>query len=64
MVAALSAGSIAVIEVDEFTVTDVAAAVPNFTVDPVTNPVPVTATLAPPAMPPPLGLSEVTVGAP
>jgi hypothetical protein len=63
-VAALSAGSTAVMEVAEFTVTAVAAVDPNLTVDPLTNPVPMMVTLVPPAVEPPLGLREVTVGAP
>jgi hypothetical protein len=59
-----SAGEVAVIEVAEFTVTAVAGVEPNLTVDPLTNPVPMMVTLVPPAVEPPLGLREVTVGAP
>jgi hypothetical protein len=50
---ALSAGEVAVIEVDEFTVTAVAAVEPNFTVAPLTKPVPMMVTLVPPAVVPP-----------
>jgi hypothetical protein len=59
---ALSAGEVAVIEVGELTVTNVDAVVPNLTVAPVTNPVPVMVTMVPPAVVPEAGLSDVTVG--
>jgi hypothetical protein len=65
VVPAVPAGETAVIDVDELTVTPVAALAPNFTVEPLTNPVPVMMTEVP-ALPVacPVGLSDVTVGAP
>jgi hypothetical protein len=59
------AGETAVIDVEETTVTPVAAFDPNFTVEPLTNPVPVMVTVVP-AVPVAcaVGLSDVTVGAP
>lgn len=56
------AGAVAVISVAETTDTPVAAAVPKLTVAPATNPVPVTVTMVPPAVTPPIGLSPVTAG--
>jgi hypothetical protein len=56
------AGELAVIDVGEFTVTPVAEAVPNFTVEPVMNPVPVIVTDVPPAVEPDVGVIDVTVG--
>ena len=57
------AGDVAVIEVALLTTTPLAALVPNLTVAPVRNPVPVMVTLVPPAVGPALGLTALTVGA-
>jgi hypothetical protein len=57
-----SAGDVAVIDVEEFTVTAVAVTVPNITVAPDTKPVPVIATEVPPLVGPLVGLMNVTVG--
>ena len=59
---AAPAGDTAVSCVDEMTVTDVADAVPNFTVVDEVKLVPVTVTVVPPAVVPLLGLSPVTDG--
>jgi hypothetical protein len=57
------AGDVAVIDVAELTITPVAALPPNATVvAPDTNPVPVIATVVPPANGPALGLTALTVG--
>ena len=56
------AGAVTVILVEDETVTEVPAIVPNFTVAPVTKPVPVIVTDVPPAVGPALGLTAVTVG--
>jgi hypothetical protein len=53
-----------VIDVDELTVTPVPALAPNFTVEPLTNPVPVMVTVVPPANGPALGLTDVTTEGP
>jgi hypothetical protein len=58
------AGEVAVIDVDELTVTPVPELAPNFTVDPLTNPVPVMVTDVPPAKGPALGLTAVTTEGP
>ena len=58
----LPAGEVAVIEVEETTVTPVAAVAPNFTLAPLAKPVPVIVTLVPPAVEPLVGLTPVTVG--
>ena len=52
----------AVIEVPEFTVTAVAATVPNITVAPEVKPVPVMVTEVPPVVGPLVGVIDVTVG--
>jgi hypothetical protein len=59
------AGEVAVIDVEEVTTTPVPALAPKKTVEPLTNPVPVMVTEVP-ALPVvcPLGLIDVTVGAP
>ena len=57
-----SAGEVAVIEVDEFTVTLVAAVAPNMTELAPVRLVPVTVTEVPPAVDPEAGLTPVTVG--
>jgi hypothetical protein len=62
-VPAVPVGDVAVIELALFTVTPVAAVVPNLTVAPETNPDPVIVTLVPPATGPAEGLTDVTVGA-
>ena len=56
-------GAVATREVDEVTVTPVAGLAPKLTVDPESNPVPVTVTAVPPAEEPVNGLIPVTVGA-
>ena len=61
-VPAAPAGAVAVIDVGEFTVTPVAAVVPNATVAPVRNEVPVTFTTVPAAVGPAVGEMAVTVG--
>jgi hypothetical protein len=53
---------VAVIEVAELTVTEVAAVPPNLTEEAPRNPVPVMVTLVPPAVGPAFGLTAVTVG--
>ena len=64
IVAADSAGAVAVIEVGELTVTPVAAwPVPNATVEPATKLVPVIVMVVAPAVGPALVLIAVTVGA-
>src|SRR5579862_8717355 len=55
-------GDVAVIEVGEVIAATVALAVPNVTVSPVLNPVPVIVTLVPPAVGPVGGDTDVTVG--
>ncbi len=62
-VAAPSAGEVAVMEVALFTVKLVAAVAPNFTAVAAVKPVPVMATLVPPAVGPLVGAMLVTVGA-
>jgi hypothetical protein len=57
------AGEVAVIEVAELTVNDVALVVPNFTAETLIRLVPVMVTLVPPAVGPELGLTAVTVAA-
>ena len=57
------AGTVAVMEVEELTVTLLAAVEPNLTVDVAVNPVPVMATELPPARGPAEGLTPLTVGA-
>ena len=57
-----TAGDTAVIFVGESTVTLVAATVPNFTVVPVTKPVPVMTTVSPPTVLPVAGDRFVTTG--
>jgi hypothetical protein len=57
------AGEVAVIEVAEFTVNEVALVVPNLTAETEVKPVPVMLTLVPPAVGPAFGLTAVTVGA-
>jgi hypothetical protein len=57
------AADVAVIEVAELTVKEVAATVPNMTAETEENPVPVTVTDVPPEMGQELGLTAVTVGA-
>ena len=57
-------GAVAVNDVDDATTTLVAAAVPNFTVVPEPNPVPVTVTLVPPDDGPDIGDTPFTAGAP
>lgn len=57
------AGVVAVIEVAEPTLTAVAKTPSNFTVAPVTNPVPEIVTTVPPAGRPPFGETVETVGA-
>ncbi len=56
------AGDVAVIEVDELTVTSVAGLPPKLTVAPDTNPEPPMVTTVPPAVGPLAGLTELTVG--
>jgi hypothetical protein len=56
------AGDVAVIDVEEFTVTAVAVTAPNITVAPGTKPVPVIAMEVPPVAVPLVGLMEVIVG--
>lgn len=63
-VPAATAGEVTVNDVAETTLTFVPAAVPNFTVAPVVNPEPVTVTAVLPAVPPAVGLTAETVGAP
>ena len=58
------AGDLAVMEVLESTVTLVPALAPKETVEPLTNPVPVMVTNVDPAAGPPVGLIDVTTGAP
>ena len=55
-----SAGEMAVMEVEELTVTDAAGVVPKSTVAPVAKPVPVMVTLVPPEVGPPAGEMELT----
>ena len=62
-VPAVSAGAVAVIEVEEWTVYVATEDMPNFTVDVAVNPVPVMATEPPPARGPAEGLTPLTVGA-
>ena len=62
-VPAVSAGGVAVSEVDELKLTLVAADVPNSTVDPEAKWVPVIATEVPPAVGPAFGETPVTEGA-
>jgi hypothetical protein len=57
------AGEVAVIEVAEFTVNEVALVVPNLTAEAPSRPVPVMVTLVLPAVGPAFGLTTVTVGA-
>ncbi|MEY9227936.1 hypothetical protein ABIF78_000259 [Bradyrhizobium japonicum] len=57
------AGDVAVIDVDEWTVTLVAAVAPNVTAVAPVNPVPVTVTTVPPVCGPAVGEIELTVGA-
>ncbi len=57
------AGAVAVREVAETTVKEVAAAVPKLTAVAPVRLVPVTVTLVPPAVGPLVGLTAVTVGA-
>ena len=56
------AGDVTVIDVGVIDVT-VADSVPNFTVEPVMNPVPDTSTVVPPTVGPVCTSSEVTTGA-
>ncbi len=58
------AGDVAVIEVDELTVTSVAGLPPKLTVAPGANPVPVIVTTVPPAVEPPGGERAVTSRSP
>ena len=58
------AGLVAVIEVDEVTLTAVAGLAPKVTVEPVVKPVPVMVTTVLPAAGPVDGLTALTVGAP
>ena len=60
--AELPAGEVAVIEVSELTVNDVAAVDPNLTAVAPVKPVPVIVTEVPPASGPAVGLMLVTVG--
>jgi hypothetical protein len=62
-VLAATAGDVAVIEASEFTVNDVAAVVPNVTAVAPVKPLPEIVTLAPPALGPAVGLTELTAGA-
>jgi hypothetical protein len=55
------AGELAVIDVAELTVNDVALVVPNFTAETLIRLEPVTVTLVPPPVGPALGLTPVTV---
>ena len=57
-------GLVAVIEVDEFTTTPVAALAPKATVAPETKPAPVIVTFVPPPVDPASGETALTVGAP
>jgi hypothetical protein len=59
---ALAAGDLHVIEVALTTVTFVATAVPNFTVAPAANPVPVNVTAVPPDVGPAAGASDTMAG--
>ncbi len=59
---AAPAGEVAVIEVDELTVTPVAGLPPKLTVAPLTNPEPAMVTTVPPPVGPLAGLTELTVG--
>lgn len=61
---AVPAGELAVIEVDELTVTDEEAVEPKSTVAGATKFVPVIVTTVPPDAGPAFGLNEVTVGCP
>ena len=61
---AVPAGETAVIDVEEFTTTPVAALAPNLTVELLVNPVPVMVTEVPPTSGPAAGFIAVTVGAP
>ena len=61
-VPAAPAGDVAVIDVALFTVKLAAAVAPNFTLVAPVKPVPVMATLVPPAVGPPTGEMEVTMG--
>jgi hypothetical protein len=56
------AGAVAVIEVAELTLNEVALVVPKLTAEAPRKPVPVMVTLVPPAGNPPFGLTAVTVG--
>ena len=56
------AGAVAVIDVEDTTVTLVADVPPKLTVDPDRNPVPVIVTTVPPEEEPDVGLIEVIVG--
>ncbi len=62
-VPAACAGVVAVIEVEPLMTTFVAPTPPKATVAPFWKPVPVTVTVVPPAVPPTLGETDVTVGA-
>ena len=57
------AETVAVMEVEEWTVYVATEVVPNLTVDVAVNPVPVMATEPPPARGPAEGLTPLTVGA-
>jgi hypothetical protein len=57
-----SAGDIAVMDVDESTITVPAATPPNITVAPDVKPVPVMATDVPPLVEPVVGDMELTIG--
>jgi hypothetical protein len=59
-----SAGEVAVIDVAELTVNEVALVAPNVTADAAVKPVPEMVTLVAPPVGPALGLTAVTVGAP
>jgi hypothetical protein len=61
-VPAACAGDDAVIDVAEFTVNDAAAVPPKLTADAPVNPLPVIATLVPPAVGPAFGFTFVTMG--
>src|SRR5690242_467165 len=60
---ALPAGAVAVIDVEELTVNDVAAVLPNLTAVAPLKLVPVIATDVPPASGPAAGVTDVTAGA-
>jgi hypothetical protein len=61
-VPAACAGAVAFNSVADTNVTNDAAAVPNFTVAPGTNPLPIIVTAVPPAVDPERGLTDDTVG--